>query len=212
MSVNSDSNRCFHAAALEEGAGGTSQTISLTSEQMNAPCVYRVLNAKRKPLYVGCGTSGMGRVFDFSPDQRGRCRAFDSCSSVGIEFFSSKEQAAQVEAAMIHQLHPKFNAFCPSCGYYSKRRPRRMQGAGVIFGKTRHQILALLLGRSEKAYYLREVARLTGLSVGLVSRELKTLTKLGVLRRRQQGKSIFYQAETESPFFHELKSMVGKGA
>lgn len=178
---------------------------------MNDPCVYRVYK-KQEVLYVGCGTSGMGRVFDVSPEQKGRTKAFAQCTEAIVEHFADKAEATKNEAQLIHQLHPKHNAFCPSCGYYAKRRPKRLQGSGVVFGKTRHAILSLLLGSAEKAYFVREIVRLLGIGNGAVHRELTALTNAGVLRREQKGKAVFFQAETNSPFFHEMQSMVLKGA
>lgn len=183
----------------------------ISKQQMNDPCVYRVTK-NQIVLYVGCGTSGMGRVFDESPEQKGRTKAFAQCTEVDVECFADKTSALKSEAQLIHELHPKYNAYCPSCGHYSKRRPKRLQGRGVVFGKSRHAILTLLLGNEEKAYFVREIAKLTGMSIGPAHRELKNLTKANILRRTPKGKSVFFQAETNSPFFHEMKSMVEKGA
>jgi DNA-binding transcriptional ArsR family regulator len=187
------------------------KNMIISKQQMNDPCVYKVVKVY-EVLYVGCGTSGMGRVFDISPEQKGRTKAFAQCDEVDVEYFSDKAAASSAEALLIHKLHPKHNAFCPKCGHYSKRRPKRLQGKGVVFGKTRHAILSLLLNNSEKAYFVREVARLTGVGVGATHRELKSLTKANILRRAQKGNSVFFQADTNSPFFHEMQSMVLKGA
>jgi len=186
--------------------------LSLKYSQMLAPCVYKVLDVKQHVLYVGFGSGGMGRVFDVSPDQKGRTKAFNKCDSVAVEFFPSIGSAEASEGALIHQLHPKHNAFCPRCNHYLKRRPKRFQNRGVLFGATRHRLLALLLTTPEKAYYLREIARLTGVSVGTTSRELKALVRIHVLKQVRTGHSVFFQAESASPFFNELRSMVAKGA
>lgn len=186
--------------------------ISLTSEQLTAPCNYRVLDSRSRVLYVGCGAGGMGRVFDFTPEQKRRLKAFDCCDKVEIEFFSSKEAALKAEGDLIHQLHPKFNAFCPRCPHYAKRGPKRLQGRGLLFGKTRHAILSLLFEHPEKAFFTREVVRSTGLGTGCVQRELRNLAKICVLRREQIAGRPFYRAEIQSPFYNEMRSMVLKGA
>ena len=187
------------------------KNMNISREQLTAPCVYQVLKGATV-LYVGCGASGMGRVFDITTEQKGRTKAFAHCTEVSVEYFFDKTAALKNEAQLIHQLHPKHNVFCPSCEHYAKRRPKRLQGRGVVFGKTRHAILSLLLGNAEKAYFVREVVRLTGMGNGVVHRELSNLTKANILRRTPSGKSVFFQAEVNSPFFHEMQSMVLKGA
>lgn len=187
------------------------KNMNISREQLTTPCVYQVLKGATV-LYVGCGVSGMGRVFDVSPDQKGRTKAFTECTEVMIDHFSDKAAAYSYESQLIHQLHPTYNAFCPKCGHYAKNRTKRLQGVGVLFGKTRHAMLSLLLNNPEKGYFLREVVRLTGTGHGATQRELKKLVQLGVLNRTQKGSFVFYQAEVNSPFFHEMQSMVLKGA
>jgi len=187
--------------------------ITLTAEQLTAPCNYRVFDNWGHVLYVGCGVAGMGRVFDFTPEQKGRVKAFQRCSVIEVEFFRTKDRALKAEGDLIHEWHPRFNAFCPRCNHYVKKRPKRLQGRGVLFGKSRHAILSLMFENPEKAYSTREVMRLVG-SNGAAQRELKTLSQPGtcVLRRTKRGNQVFYQAETNSPYYNELRSMVLKGA
>ncbi len=180
--------------------------MNITKEQLTSPCVYRVLGLKGTVLYVGCGS--LSRVLDINTEQKGRAKAFATCVSVAVEFSSTKEQALLAESKLIHELHPKHNAFCPKCGYYAKRRPKRLQGKGIIFGKTKHALLELFLGKPEKGFFVREAARATGISVGTVHRELKFLAQAGILKKARH----VYQAESSSPFFRELQSMVLKGA
>jgi hypothetical protein len=186
-------------------------SLSLQSESLTAPCVYRVIDTEQV-TYIGAGTSGMGRIFDISPEQKGRTKAFAKCNRVEITFFSSQVEALKAEATMIHQLHPKFNGFCSQCGYYVKRRPKRLQGKGLLFGKARHDLLSLLLINSEKAYHMREIVRLIGMGMGAVQREINGLASKGILKKTRKGNQVFYQAETLHPVFQELRSMVLKGA
>ena len=185
--------------------------ITLNKKQMNSPCVYRVIQGQ-DVLYVGYGASGMSRIFDVSISQKGRTKAFDDCTEVCVESFVDKAEAAKHEAQLIHELHPIGNGYCPKCRHYVKDHPERLQGRGVFFGKTRHAILALLLEHPEKAYSIREIERAVGICVGAVHREVTNLTKASILRRVLMGKSVYYEAETNSPFFHEMQSMVLKGA
>ena len=186
--------------------------LTLSKADLADPCVYKVLDAKQRVLYVGCGASGMGRVFDISSDQKGRTRAFKLCDQVQIRFFTSKKTAEEIEAQLIHEFHPKYNCFCPRCNYYIKRRPKRLQSRGLLFGKTRSALLSLLFKNPEKAYYLREIASLTAVPVGAVGRELGGLARRGFVKRFSKGSNVFFQAEVAHPIFNELRSMVLKGA
>jgi predicted nucleotidyltransferase len=80
----------------------------------------------------------------------------------------------------------------------------------ILFGKTRGAILALLFGRPDEKFYLRQVVRASGYGLGPVQRELKLLTGAGIIRRTQSGRQVYFQANRESPVFPELKSLVAK--
>ena len=77
-------------------------------------------------------------------------------------------------------------------------------------GKTRGAILALLFGRPDERFYLRQVVRASGYGLGPVQRELKLLTEAGIIRRTQSGRQVYFQANSESPVFPELKSLIAK--
>ena len=80
----------------------------------------------------------------------------------------------------------------------------------LIFGTYRRQVLALLLLRPEERYYVREIARLTGIVPGSLHRELKQLAAAGLLIRQQRGNQVVYFANSESPIFAELTSILHK--
>ncbi len=46
--------------------------------------------------------------------------------------------------------------------------------------------------------------------MGPVQRELKQLTDAGIIRRTVRGRQVYYQANSESPVFPELKSLIMK--
>jgi predicted nucleotidyltransferase len=79
-----------------------------------------------------------------------------------------------------------------------------------LFGKNRAALLAALLLRPEESLHVRELARLTGASPGSVHRELKVFTELGVLRRREVGRQVFYSADRSCPVFEELAGLLRK--
>ena len=80
----------------------------------------------------------------------------------------------------------------------------------ALFGKTRRQVLALLFGHTDRAFFLREIARWCDVGVGPVQRELANLTRAGIISRRQEGRQVYFQADPSCPVFAELRSLVVK--
>jgi predicted transcriptional regulator len=75
---------------------------------------------------------------------------------------------------------------------------------GALFGKTRRAVLALLYGRPDEAFYLRQVTREAQAGQGAVQRELQRLAGAGILTREARGRVIHYQANRGCPIFAEL--------
>jgi predicted nucleotidyltransferase len=82
--------------------------------------------------------------------------------------------------------------------------------SSALFGLARRSVLGLLFGHPEKAYYLREIARMTGLGLGAVQREVQRLCAAGIIRRTAQGRQVYFQANAQNPVFPELKGLVAK--
>jgi predicted nucleotidyltransferase len=82
--------------------------------------------------------------------------------------------------------------------------------AETLFGKARRRILGLLYGRPEEAFYLRQIARLTHLSVGSVQYELPALTEAGLLTREEIGNQLHFQANSECLVFDDLRRIMEK--
>jgi len=89
---------------------------------------------------------------------------------------------------------------------------RKNNLGATLFGKARRGILSLLYGHADEEYYLRQIARTTGIGIGPVQRELKLLTDSGIIQRRVQGRQVYYQANPDSPIFKELISLIIKTA
>lgn len=81
-----------------------------------------------------------------------------------------------------------------------------------LLGETRTAILAALLLRPEQGRHVRDLARTTGLSAGSLHRELTALVTLGVLRREQIGRQVFYRANPDCPVLPELTGLMRKTA
>jgi DNA-binding transcriptional ArsR family regulator len=82
----------------------------------------------------------------------------------------------------------------------------------VLFGVYRRQILGLLLLRPDETFYVREIARLTGVPVGSLHRELKLLTAAGLLIRSRLGNQVRYQADLNCTVYKELAGIFRKSA
>jgi predicted nucleotidyltransferase len=59
-----------------------------------------------------------------------------------------------------------------------------------------------------REWYLSDLARHLGVRPSSLQRELASLVKAGVLRRRRDGNRAYYSAETESPIFGDLHGLL----
>jgi uncharacterized protein len=80
----------------------------------------------------------------------------------------------------------------------------------TLFGRTRGAVLSVLYGHIGEAFYLRQLARLTNITLGAVHRELRQLVGAGLVNRKTVGVQTFYTANQESPVFAEIKSLIIK--
>lgn len=81
-----------------------------------------------------------------------------------------------------------------------------------LFGKTRNAVLALLYSHVDERFYFRQIVRLIGTGLGALQRELKNLSKAGIISKSVQGNQIYYQANPDCPIFNEIKNLVMKTA
>jgi predicted nucleotidyltransferase len=84
--------------------------------------------------------------------------------------------------------------------------------ARTLFGQTRREVLALLLGRPDHRFYLREVLRTVKGGSGAVQRELKQLVAAGLVTREAEGRQVYFSANRDAGIFPELKSIIEKTA
>jgi DNA-binding transcriptional ArsR family regulator len=82
--------------------------------------------------------------------------------------------------------------------------------AAVLLPGYRRRVLGLLLLRPDEVLHGREIARRTGLPQGTLTRELAKLVGAGLLKREKRGNQQLYGANTESPVFAELASILRK--
>ena len=92
----------------------------------------------------------------------------------------------------------------------STSHPPPPQLVEILFGAYRRQILSLLLLRPDESFYVREIARMTGVSAGSLHRELKLLTEAGLLLRAEAGNQVRYQVNRDCPIVPELAGIFRK--
>lgn len=80
----------------------------------------------------------------------------------------------------------------------------------LLLGAYRSEVLAILLLRPDESFYVREIARLTGVPAGSLHRELKILLGAGLLLREQLGNQVRYRANRSHPIYTELAAIFRK--
>jgi DNA-binding transcriptional ArsR family regulator len=89
---------------------------------------------------------------------------------------------------------------------------RKSAALDALLPKTRQGILAAILMRPERAWYVSELARRMGVPSSSLQRELQDLTDAGILKTHRQGRMVYYQANTGSPLFSDLRGLLLKTA
>ena len=89
------------------------------------------------------------------------------------------------------------------------RKPRAL---ATLFPTLRGEVLAATLTQPDKWWYLSELAKFLGITPSSLQRELKALVDGGILQQRREGTRTYFKAETRSPLFPELRSLIEKTA
>lgn len=82
----------------------------------------------------------------------------------------------------------------------------------LLFGSTRREVLALLLGQPDEQFYLREIVRAVGAGFGAVQRELHKLVEAGLVEREARGHQVYFSANRAAAIFPELQAIIEKTA
>jgi hypothetical protein len=93
-----------------------------------------------------------------------------------------------------------------------KVAPARLSAtlADALFTRTQQRVLGLLFGQPTRSYYATELIALAGAGSGAVQRELARLVGSGLITVRPIGNQRHYQADANSPLFHELCGIAQK--
>jgi predicted nucleotidyltransferase len=80
----------------------------------------------------------------------------------------------------------------------------------ITKSEIRKKIILLLLYNLHRPYYLREIARLVGVSAGNIRQELARLEDGGFLIKEKKGNLAYFKINTKNPLFNEFKNIVDK--
>ena len=82
--------------------------------------------------------------------------------------------------------------------------------ADALFPSTQRRVLGLLFGQPQRSFFATEIIGRLGAGSGAVQRELKKLADSGLVRVSWVGNQRHFQANPDSPIFHELCGLIRK--
>ena len=80
----------------------------------------------------------------------------------------------------------------------------------ALFPGIRGRILAAMLARPEKWWYLSELSAFLKTGPSSLQREISALTEAGILEERRDGRRVYLKPDTQSPVYLELKGLFDK--
>jgi predicted nucleotidyltransferase len=82
--------------------------------------------------------------------------------------------------------------------------------AEILSSKTRAEFFRLLFGLNQKEYYLREIAKCSGLAIGTIQQEALKLENLGLILKRRDGNRTYFSANRDHPIYQNIHDLVLK--
>ena len=80
----------------------------------------------------------------------------------------------------------------------------------LFTSRVRVRLLTLFLTHPTEAFYIRQIARLTGETYNNVRQELKNLAQLGLVLSERRANATYYRANVDHFLFPELKRIIFK--
>ena len=80
----------------------------------------------------------------------------------------------------------------------------------LFTSRVRVRLLTLFLTHPTEAFYIRQIARLTGETYNNVRQELQNLAQLGLILSERRANATYYQTNVEHFLFPELKRIILK--
>jgi predicted nucleotidyltransferase len=87
---------------------------------------------------------------------------------------------------------------------------RKKRPLDSLFPRTRQAALTATLLQPERWWYLSDLAKHLGVRPSSLQRELAALVSAEILRRRQDGNRVYFQANPDCPFLPELQGLLIK--
>jgi predicted nucleotidyltransferase len=82
----------------------------------------------------------------------------------------------------------------------------------AIFPSIRAGVLSAALLEPDRWWFMSELARHLGSGPSSLQRELESLVDAGILERREDGRRVYFRANSGSPVFKDLRGLVEKTA
>ncbi len=82
--------------------------------------------------------------------------------------------------------------------------------SNTLFSRARQCVLGLLYLQPDKDFYTNEIIRHTKMGSGVIQRELKLLSSVGIILVQMVGNQKRYQANQSSPLYNEIRSIIIK--
>lgn len=82
--------------------------------------------------------------------------------------------------------------------------------AELFTSNTRAEVMRILFDGEGREHYLREIEKLTDLQINSLQKEIKHLVSIDLVKSRKDGNRIYYKANTDSPIYSDLVSIVEK--
>jgi predicted nucleotidyltransferase len=86
----------------------------------------------------------------------------------------------------------------------------RKTAIDALIPKIRQQILAAILLRPDRDWYLTELARHLKLRPSSLQRDLAELVQVGLLRTERRGRLVLYSGNSDSPILRDLQNLLIK--
>ena len=80
----------------------------------------------------------------------------------------------------------------------------------ILTSNTRAELLRILFDGRKQEHYLREIQKLSNVSIRSIQKEVAHLSRLDLLKSRKDGNRIYYSANTTHPLYPDLVSIVEK--
>jgi predicted nucleotidyltransferase len=80
----------------------------------------------------------------------------------------------------------------------------------ILSSRIRAALFRLLLDREPREFYMRDLERRTGFSIGAVQTELQKLLGLELIAKRKDGNRVYFKANTAHPLYPDLQNLVLK--